>query len=73
MVLVPKRNRLYIKACMLVVMKRYSSTGLSIPTEMLERIDSSRGDIPRSKFLLRLLEQVYPTENEAKKEAVTVN
>jgi hypothetical protein len=41
-------------------MKRYISTGLSLPKELIERIDAERGDIPRSRFLLRILEKVYP-------------
>ena len=43
-------------------MLRYKSTGLSIPNELLTRIDSERGDIPRSRFLLRLIERAYRDE-----------
>jgi hypothetical protein len=46
--------------------KRCISAGLSLPLDMIERIDASRGDVPRSKFLLRILEQVYPAEEENK-------
>ncbi len=35
------------------------SMGISLPKEMLSRIDGERGDIPRSRFILRKLEQVY--------------
>lgn len=45
-------------------MQRYKCTGLSLPAELLRRIDLDRGDIPRSRFLLRLLEKVYPTEDD---------
>jgi hypothetical protein len=40
-------------------MKRYSSTGLSIPIELMHRIDAERGDVSRSRYLLRLLEKAY--------------
>ena len=40
-------------------MQRYKSAGLSLPSELLRRIDSERGDIPRSRFLLRLIEMRY--------------
>ncbi len=32
------------------------SVGISLPVSLLKRIDSERGDIPRSRFLLRLLQ-----------------
>jgi hypothetical protein len=40
-------------------MPHYKSTGLSLPTELLRKIDVERGDIPRSRFLLRLIERAY--------------
>jgi metal-responsive CopG/Arc/MetJ family transcriptional regulator len=40
-------------------MQRYKATGLSIPTELLYKIDAERGDVSRSRFLLRLLEKAY--------------
>jgi metal-responsive CopG/Arc/MetJ family transcriptional regulator len=40
-------------------MQRYKATGLSIPTELLYKIDAERGDVSRSHFLLRLLEKAY--------------
>ena len=40
-------------------MQRYKSTGLSLPFKLLEDIDSERGDIPRSRFLLRLIVKAY--------------
>ena len=40
--------------------RRCTSTGLSLPIDMMDRIDEERGDIPRSRFLLRLLEKIYP-------------
>ena len=40
-------------------MLRCKSTGLSLPEELLRKIDSERGDIPRSRFLLRIIERAY--------------
>jgi hypothetical protein len=40
-------------------MKRYIATGLSLPAEIVHRIDNERGDISRSRFLLRLIERAY--------------
>jgi hypothetical protein len=43
-------------------MKRYISTGLSLPTAWMQKIDSERGDISRSRYLLRLLERAHNLE-----------
>jgi metal-responsive CopG/Arc/MetJ family transcriptional regulator len=40
-------------------MKTYTSTGLSLPTELVRKIDNERGDISRSRYILRLLEKLY--------------
>jgi hypothetical protein len=40
-------------------MQRHKATGLSIPTELLYKIDTERGDVSRSRFLLRLIEKAY--------------
>jgi len=38
-------------------MQRHKATGISFPDELLKEIDSERGDISRSRYLLRLLEK----------------
>ena len=38
-------------------MKHYKATGISLPAELLKEIDSERGDISRSRYLLRLLKK----------------
>jgi metal-responsive CopG/Arc/MetJ family transcriptional regulator len=48
-------------------MKRYTATGLSLPTELLDKIDSERGDVSRSRFLLRLLEKTLDGKQEFQK------
>ena len=35
--------------------------GISLPNEVLLKIDRDRGDIPRSRFLLNLIELAYDT------------
>lgn len=39
-------------------MQDSQSVGISLPVSLLKRIDSERGDIPRSRFLLRLLQKL---------------
>jgi hypothetical protein len=41
------------------MLKRYKPTGLSIPTELMRKIDMERGDVSRSRYILRILEKVY--------------
>jgi hypothetical protein len=42
-------------------MLRYKAkaTGLSLPAYLMRKIDAERGDVPRSRFLLRLIELAY--------------
>ena len=47
------------------------SVGISLPEEMLSKIDRERGDISRSKFLLRLLERAYSAENKQRMEVIS--
>jgi hypothetical protein len=35
--------------------------GISLPEEILLKIDKDRGDIPRSRFLVKLIELAYNT------------
>ncbi|MDR4512338.1 MAG: hypothetical protein MRJ93_11620 [Nitrososphaeraceae archaeon] len=49
-------------------MQRYKATGFSLRKEILSKIDSERGDISRSRYLQRILENYYhlvrePQEN----------
>jgi hypothetical protein len=38
------------------------TTGISLPDNVIKTIDSQRGDISRSKFILRIIEKVLPSE-----------
>ena len=50
----------------------YSRTnfGISLPTELVKKIDTERGDVPRSKYLLRILEKIYDTVCESNREEI---
>jgi hypothetical protein len=40
---------------------RCHTYGISMPLEILEKVDKQRGDIPRSRFLLRMIENNLAT------------
>jgi hypothetical protein len=40
-------------------MQKTIGVGVSMPKNIVSKIDAERGDISRSRFLLRLLEKVY--------------
>jgi hypothetical protein len=40
-------------------MQNYISVGISLPRKIMKKIDDERGDISRSRYLLRLLERTY--------------
>ena len=40
-------------------MQNYISVGISLPRKIMKKIDVERGDISRSRYLLRLLEKTY--------------
>lgn len=44
-------------------MQKYSATGISFPNEILSRIDAERGDISRSRYILRQLEKTLQTDS----------
>ena len=43
------------------------AVGISLPKEIITKIDSERGDIPRSRYLLRLLEKMYKSNKNGEK------
>lgn len=46
---------------MLIMQKVTKTTvvGISFPQLLVQRIDKDRGDVPRSRFLVRLVEHAY--------------
>ena len=45
--------------------------GISLPNEVLLKIDKDRGLIPRSRYLLKLIEIAYKTNEIKQKEQFT--
>ncbi|PWU81760.1 MAG: hypothetical protein DLM72_05340 [Candidatus Nitrosopolaris wilkensis] len=54
-------------------MQSYIAVGISLPREIIEKIDVARGDVPRSRFLLRILERVYCINNDNNRKSVNKN
>ena len=46
---------------MIAKKKEYIISGVSFPKNILSKIDKDRGPIPRSRFLLKLIEIAYKT------------
>jgi hypothetical protein len=61
----------YKKFALLFNLQKNKPTGFSLPSELIQRIDAERGDIPRSRFLLRILERSYLAPERKKEVAVT--
>jgi hypothetical protein len=40
-------------------MQKTIAVGISLPKYIISMIDAERGDIPRSRYLFRILEKVY--------------
>jgi metal-responsive CopG/Arc/MetJ family transcriptional regulator len=40
-------------------------TSITLPSDFLDKVDKARGDIPRSKYILNLLKNVYYNEHDA--------
>ncbi len=53
-------------------MQNCKSTGLSLPGDLLKKIDAERGDVSRSRYLLRLIERAYGVRN-VKEDGISIN
>jgi hypothetical protein len=51
-------------------MQKYNSVGISLPKEIISKIDSERGDISRSRYMLRLLEKQNKCDECIKKDSL---
>lgn len=40
-------------------MRKNASAGISLPFEIMQKIDFDRGDVSRSKYLLRIIQKNY--------------
>jgi hypothetical protein len=47
-------------------MQSYIAVGISLSKQIVDKIDVERGDIPRSRYVLRLLEKAYGLETKVK-------
>ena len=47
-------------------MTKVYSVGISLPIEIISKIDAERGDIPRSRYILRVLQNTYSTSRKLK-------
>jgi hypothetical protein len=56
----------FIKFMSSAYMQRIISVGISFPKNVLAKIDSERGDVPRSRYLLRVLENALQSEQKEK-------
>jgi hypothetical protein len=48
-----------MKTAFLTIMQNTICVGLSLPKEILKKIDKERQDISRSKYVLRIIEKLY--------------
>jgi hypothetical protein len=49
-------------------MAKVNSVGISLPAEIISKIDAERGDIPRSRYILGVLRNTYSERNKLKEE-----
>ena len=45
--------------------RNYVDAGVSFPIDLLRRVDIARGDIPRSRFIVRILEKALKKKESA--------
>jgi hypothetical protein len=43
-------------------MRTHLVLGISLPRQIIGQIDSERGDVPRSRYMLRIIEKRYAQE-----------
>jgi hypothetical protein len=48
-------------------MQYYISVGISLPKKIVTKIDYERGDIPRSRYVLRIIEKLYKRGDDSEK------
>lgn len=47
----------------IAIVRKCVPIGISLPKELISKIDEERGEIPRSRYLLRLLQTICVNEN----------
>ena len=48
-------------------MKKFAPTGLSLPMKLMNEIDGQRGDVPRSRYILKLIQKAMNTDDDVLK------
>ena len=48
----------------IAIMQGSKPVGISLPQDIVKKIDAQRGDVSRSRWVLRLLERVYVDEGQ---------
>ena len=46
----------------MLVIQKYIAVGISLPQPIVSKIDSRRGDVSRSRYVLRILEKTLTGE-----------
>ena len=54
----------------IVIMQESIPVGISLPKEIMTKIDQDRGDISRSRYVLRLLERIYRSQEPGQDEDI---
>ena len=54
----------------IIVMQDSIAVGVSLPKEIITKIDHDRGDISRSRYMLRLLERIYRSQESSQDEHI---
>ena len=64
--------RIYLNITYFSTMSRFSrevlTMGVSLPKRVYQEIDAQRGDIPRSRYILKILEECLEREKETQNE-----
>jgi len=60
------RINFFIKFVVITLMQDNIATGISFKKGLISKIDYDRGDIPRSKFIQRILERYYSVQEPQK-------
>jgi hypothetical protein len=47
-------------------MAKVHSVGVSLPTKIISKVDAERGDVPRSRYILRVLQDTYSKRGKLK-------
>jgi hypothetical protein len=64
----------FINLVKTVVMQQNSkAVGISLPEEIISKIDDERGDISRSRYLLRIVQKVYECRKNSEDKRLRVN